>query len=168
MQWLLSNILDNFLSHPVGMQFVDKSNTGTYFFEQIATLRLVSTTLLQATDPLEWSCDRQPGISLMARSHVWLRYNLFYAWSRATKLIPGRLSPDYSSGSGAWRSVVGTTCNVASCSTKVSSSIWFIYKLHILSNIIPSRFVCELYNFSDTSYVCDMLNKTTLTFTWQV
>ena len=51
----------NILSHPVGRNvIVDKSITGTYFFEQLATLRVVPTTLLQATDPLEWSCDKIP------------------------------------------------------------------------------------------------------------
>ena len=45
-----------------------------------------------------------------------LRYNLSHAWDRAIKLIPGRLSHDHSSGSVAWRSVVGATRNVASCS----------------------------------------------------
>ena len=40
------------------MYFVDKSITGTYFFEQLATLRVVPTALLQVTDQLEWSCDR--------------------------------------------------------------------------------------------------------------
>ena len=39
----------NILSLPVGRNVsVDKSNTGTSFFEQLAMLRVVPTTLLQA------------------------------------------------------------------------------------------------------------------------
>ena len=57
------------------LKFIDKSNTGTYFFEQLSMLRVVPTTLLQATDLLEWSCDRWPGICLTA--HNWRK------WKRA-------------------------------------------------------------------------------------
>ena len=58
-----------------------------------------------------------------------LRYNLSNAWDRAIKPIPGHLSHDHSTSQlpeEVWW-VPHATSQVAQ---KVSSSIWFIYKLH--------------------------------------
>ena len=67
-------------------------------------------------------------------------HHLSDAWDRAIKLIPGHLSHDHSSGSVAWRSVVGITRNFA------SSSIWFIYKLHSIG-----LFYSNLHCFTTTT-----------------
>ena len=47
------------------INLIDKSNTVTHFLAT-ATLRLAPARLLQATGPHEWSCDRRPGINLIA------------------------------------------------------------------------------------------------------